>query len=87
MGLNDEVNRFCGKGKPVAHLDPKEVISTLGRALEMAKNGEFVEIMVIGKTAKGEIYSTGSRSYGMHEMAGRLLDAAIMRLGYETREG
>ena len=69
----------------VATLDPKEVIATLERAMDMAKNGDFVEIMVIGKNAEGEIFSTGSRSYGMHEMAGRLLDAAIMRLGYETQ--
>ena len=74
-----------GSDKTVAYLDPKSLIEYLESALSKAKSGELLEATIIGKQKDGNVYLCSSGSFNAHEMAGKCLDAAILRLGYKLR--
>lgn len=67
------------------NLDPKGLIDTLESALQLAKNGDLLEVTIIGKKTDGDFLISASGSYNCHEMAGKILDHAILRLGYQPR--
>lgn len=67
------------------NIDRKSSISMLESALQKAKDGELIEFVIVGKHRDGTTYLCASGSYNAHEMAGKILDAAIMRLGYALR--
>ncbi len=69
----------------VRHLDQKSTIEYLEDALCRAKEGELLEVVIIGNQKDGGTYVCASGSYNYHEMAGKILDAAILRLGYQMR--
>jgi len=69
----------------IKHIDRLSTIEYLESALEKAKSGEITEITIVAKLSDGATFVCSSGSANAHEMAGKILDAAILRLGYALR--
>lgn len=58
----------------------ESVVEVLERALEKAKSGEIVEVMMQYRSFDGEYFLSSSHSMNTHETAGWLLDMACTRI-------
>ena len=61
------------------------VVVMLEELLQDAIDGEITEFTLIGKKKGGDTFVCATASDNCHTMAGKILDHAILRLGYQPR--